>query len=142
MSLFLVTSGADLTITNTSNQTPLQLCSDPNLIKLLERTQQEHKTKQSAGMNELVVCFLISLPLLLHLDSEDDPTNRSVFPSYDDCLVCHTHPRCTLNIPCGHVTNCQQCSITACPLCGSTVDSVTKVTSLLGTLKGAAHDTC
>ena len=47
MAMFLVSSGADLTIVNTSNQTPLQLCADPNLIKLLERAQQEHKTKQT-----------------------------------------------------------------------------------------------
>ena len=126
MSLYLVSSGADLTITNTSNQTPLQLCSDPSLIKLLERTQQEHKRKQSSGMNKLLASSFPSLS-----DSQDDPANHIVLPSYDVCLICHTHPRCTLNIPCGHVTNCQQCSVTTCPLCESTVDSVTKVNYIL-----------
>ena len=62
MAMFLVSSGADLTIVNTSNQTPLQLCADPNLIKLLEQAQQEHKIKQTgthAAHQSLHVCSTI-----------------------------------------------------------------------------------
>ena len=41
---FLAGSGADLTIKNKKNQTPLDLCPDPNLFKALTKAHKEKET--------------------------------------------------------------------------------------------------
>ncbi len=39
---FLAANGADLTIKNKKNQTPLDLCPDPNLCKALAKCQKDN----------------------------------------------------------------------------------------------------
>ena len=107
IAIFLATSGADFTIKNTSGQTPLDLCSDPGLLKLLERSHQEHV----AGRKESV-----------------EPKEE---PKYDQCLVCGQALREMIFVPCGHATCCESCSktISKCQLCDGSVTAMHKVSS-------------
>ncbi len=42
---FLAANGADLSIKNKKNQTPLDLCPDPNLCKALTKCQKENNPR-------------------------------------------------------------------------------------------------
>ena len=43
IAIFLASNGADLHIKNKKDQTPLDLCPDPHLLKLLTKCSQEHQ---------------------------------------------------------------------------------------------------
>lgn len=49
---FLAANAADLTIKNKKNQTPMDLCPDPNLCRALARCHKE-KTVQNSAVDEL-----------------------------------------------------------------------------------------
>ena len=42
---FLAANGADLSLKNKKNQTPLDLCPDPNLCKALTKCQKENEPR-------------------------------------------------------------------------------------------------
>ena len=42
---FLAANGADLTLKNKKNQTPLDLCPDPNLCKALTKCQKDNEPR-------------------------------------------------------------------------------------------------
>lgn len=44
IALFLVQSGADLYVKNRKNQTPLDLCPDPNLCRALIKAAKDRQT--------------------------------------------------------------------------------------------------
>ena len=45
--IYLASQGADFTILNTSGQSPLDLCSDPALLKILEKCQLQEQHIQN-----------------------------------------------------------------------------------------------
>ena len=47
VAIFLASHGADFSLTNSSNQRPLDLCSDPSLIKTLQKCQEEYQSKEN-----------------------------------------------------------------------------------------------
>lgn len=105
IAIFLATSGAEFTIKNASGQNPLDLCSDPSLLKLLKRCHQEHH----AGRKQST-------------ESQEEP-------KHDQCLVCGQTQRQMVFIPCGHVTSCDSCSKRSsnCQLCDALVTGMHKV---------------
>ena len=109
IAIFLATSGADFSINNTSGQTPLDLCSDPGLLRLLERSHQEHVAGRKRS-----------------IESQEEP-------KYDQCLVCGEALREVIFVPCGHATSCERCSktISKCQLCDGSVTGMHKVSSHL-----------
>ena len=56
IALFLASNGADLHVKNRKGQTPLDLCPDPHLLKLLTKCKEEYDISrhQPAGGHENV----------------------------------------------------------------------------------------
>lgn len=101
--IYLASQGADFTILNTSGQSPLDLCSDPALLKILEKCQVQEQHIQNGVQTEK--------------------------PDFNACVLCRTAQRNILFIPCGHMTVCQQCdsSVTRCSLCEAEVNEKIKI---------------
>lgn len=112
---YLAGNGADLTIKNKKGQTPLDLCPDPNLCKMLTKCHKEKKGEEV----EMV-------------PQNSQNTNIST-SSMDECLVCSDSKRDILFQPCGHVTCCSGCAprVKKCLICRESVVNRIKVTRYL-----------
>ena len=110
IAVYLVSNGADLNVKNTKNQCPLDLCSDPNLIKHLTRLKEEAGTRRNSQD-------------LCRVYQERDGCGVT------DCMQCVTNKRDALLVPCGHVTSCVRCAskMKKCLLCGEGVEKFTPV---------------
>eukprot|EP00112_Aurelia_sp_Birch-Aquarium-sp1_P018775 Seg4531.2 transcript_id=Seg4531.2/GoldUCD/mRNA.D3Y31 product="E3 ubiquitin-protein ligase MIB1" protein_id=Seg4531.2/GoldUCD/D3Y31 len=107
---FLAAHGADLKLKNKKDQTPLDLCPDPNLCKALGKCH-------------------VARP---RLDGEK-PTNKNsnaLSPdSPSECIVCTDMPRDILFVPCNHIAACSVCSprVKKCLICKEHVQSRIKI---------------
>lgn len=52
VAIFLASNGANFDLSNSSKQTPLDLCSDPALIKILQKCQEEYQSKENSKREE------------------------------------------------------------------------------------------
>jgi E3 ubiquitin-protein ligase mind-bomb len=102
VSIFLASHGADFTLLNSSKQSPLDLCSESNLIKILQKCREEYQMKQN-GINEK--------------------------EELDKCIMCKSNQRDMLNIPCGHIMLCSSCSsnVSNCNHCDISIQDKIKV---------------
>lgn len=116
IAIFLASNGAQLTVKNTKDQTPLDLCPDPHLLKLLTKCSLEHhKSAQSAE----------AAPAAQVSGREE--------VSLTDCSVCLKNKRDMLFIPCGHITCCGDCGLTVetCTICQQEIVSKAKIEECL-----------
>ncbi|XP_031345282.1 E3 ubiquitin-protein ligase MIB1-like [Photinus pyralis] len=107
---YLAGNGADLTIKNKKGQTPLDLCPDPNLCKMLTKCHKEKKGEEV----EMVPQNL---------------QNTNISSTMDECLVCSDVKRDILFQPCGHVSCCSTCAprVKKCLICRESVVSRIKI---------------
>lgn len=107
LAMFLVENGADLQIKNKKGQSPMDLCPDPNLAKVLKKCALDRAT----GM----------LPAISY--------SRSSSEVPKECLVCSDHQREVLFSPCGHVVACAQCAprVKKCLICRETIHKQTQI---------------
>lgn len=107
---YLAGNGADLTIKNKKGQTPLDLCPDPNLCKMLTKCHKEKKGEEV----EMV---------------PQNNQNTNISSAMDECLVCSDTKRDMLFQPCGHVTCCSGCAprVKKCLICRESVINRIKV---------------
>ncbi|GAB6022111.1 E3 ubiquitin-protein ligase mib1 [Chamberlinius hualienensis] len=107
---FLVANGADLNAKNKKGQTPLDLCPDPNLSKVLTKC---HNERQSQSKTPASVD-------MFQLGDQDQ---------LEECMVCSDMKRDTLFGPCGHIATCSLCSprVKKCLMCKEPVQFRTKV---------------
>ncbi|XP_071837816.1 E3 ubiquitin-protein ligase MIB1-like [Apostichopus japonicus] len=108
---FLAANGADLNIKNKKNQSPLDLCPDPNLCRALQKCHKQQNMELSKG-------------------GKDEIEDRNPI---DECMVCSDMKRDTLFGPCGHIATCSLCSprVKKCLLCKEQVQSRTKIEECL-----------
>lgn len=109
IAVYLVSNGADLTVKNKKNQCPLDLCSDPNLIKHLTRLKEEAGTRR---------------------DSQDlSRACRDKEGNITDCMQCVVSKRDALLAPCGHITTCIRCAskLKKCLLCNEDITKFTLI---------------
>lgn len=111
IAIFLASTGASLQVLNSKHQTPLDLCSDPALLKLLNKCHQEHSRVRS--------------------DTPDKLSSSLNGSTLSTCLVCESGRRATLLLPCAHVATCEKCEVTVCPLCNQPVTSSNKIEECL-----------
>ena len=113
---FLAANGADLTVKNKKNQTPLDLCPDPNLCKALTKCQKENVPSSNQMKN-----IMMGGAMAATTPEEDK--------NLDECMVCSDKKRDVLFLPCGHITVCSGCSprVKKCLLCKEFVDDRKKV---------------
>lgn len=111
---YLAGNGADLTIKNKKGQTPLDLCPDPNLCKMLTKCHKEKKGEEV----EMV---------------PQNSQNTNISSSMDECLVCSDAKRDMLFHPCGHVTCCSGCAprVKKCLICRESVINRVKIEECL-----------
>lgn len=105
----LATNGADLEIKNKKNQTPLDLCPDPNLCKALTSCHRE-RCNEINGQN-----------------NNGTTSGGNTTPS--ECLVCSDFKRDVLFNPCGHIACCNVCSprVKKCLICREPVQSSVQI---------------
>uniref|UniRef100_A0A0K2V134 RING-type domain-containing protein n=1 Tax=Lepeophtheirus salmonis TaxID=72036 RepID=A0A0K2V134_LEPSM len=110
---FLAANGADLTIKNKKEQTPTDLCPDPNLCKALTKCQK----KNSGALNQIQTLIRGD-----GMDGEHD--EESDDSNLEECIVCSDQKRDMLFVPCGHVAVCHGCSdkVKKCLICKEYVD--------------------
>ncbi|XP_051879285.1 E3 ubiquitin-protein ligase mib1 isoform X1 [Pristis pectinata] len=106
---FLAANGADLAIRNKKGQSPLDLCPDPNLCKVLAKCHKEKVSGQVGSRS----------PSMINNDTE----------TLEECMVCSDMKRDTLFGPCGHIATCSLCSprVKKCLICKDQVQSRTKI---------------
>ncbi|XP_070491410.1 E3 ubiquitin-protein ligase mind-bomb-like isoform X1 [Chironomus tepperi] len=127
---FLAANGADLTIKNRKLQTPLDLCPDPNLCKILIKCFNEKHTEdiESTSMDEKNLSNAVS-----NNESQQNQPTKIEAPDItaDECLLCSEQKRDTVFKPCGHVVSCEACGsrIKKCLICRETVSSREKISS-------------
>lgn len=110
---FLAANGADLTIKNRKLQTPLDLCPDPNLCKILVKCYNERKTDDMDLPGNLAITMnpsninpptteqSTSNTLALNKNStinshiESNSNTESAVP-LDECLICSDSKRDTI----------------------------------------------
>ncbi|KAF2905082.1 hypothetical protein ILUMI_01096 [Ignelater luminosus] len=111
---YLAGNGADLTIKNKKGQTPLDLCPDPNLCKMLTKCHKEKKGEEV----EMV---------------PQNNQNTNISSAMDECLVCSDAKRDMLFQPCGHVTCCSGCAprVKKCLICRESVINRIKIEECL-----------
>ncbi len=116
IAILLASNGADLDARNKKNQTPLDLCPDPNLLKLLTKCHHDYLVSQKRA----------SLPVSIETSSNGQTDGRK------SCVMCSERPRDVLLGPCGHVVTCSGCAgrLKRCLLCKEEVVSTTKVHAL------------
>ncbi|KAF6027626.1 MIB1 [Bugula neritina] len=104
---FLAANGADLNLKNKKDQTPLDLCPDPNLCKALAKCFTDRKSPVMSN----------TMPVFSSSSESNDSLN--------ECIVCSDAKRDTLFSPCGHVTTCSQCAprVKKCFICKQSVQS-------------------
>ena len=108
IAIYLTSHNAILSAKNRKGQTPLDLCSDPNLIKLLQKARKDqHRTVEGGNREE---------------EGEGEGEGEGE-ESVEVCKVCKERRREVLFVPCGHVTSCVQCSadVQACQICSKEV---------------------
>lgn len=108
---FLAANGADLTIKNRKLQTPLDLCPDPNLCKILVNCYNERKTDDmdlpgnmaitmnSSNINPSEQSTSNTLALnqnsTINSNIESELNTESTVP-LDECLICSDSKRDTI----------------------------------------------
>ena len=114
IAVYLASNGADLHVRNRKNQTPLDLCPDPSLLKLLTKSSHDYAASQKGATN--------------HISQEGEGSE-----SLTECMVCSESSRDTLFAPCGHVAACSVCAarVKKCLICKEPVTSRTKVGELV-----------
>ncbi|KAK4879201.1 hypothetical protein RN001_007347 [Aquatica leii] len=107
---YLAGNGADLTIKNKKGQTPLDLCPDPNLCKMLTKCHKEKKGEEVEMVPQNI-------------------QNTNINSTMDECLVCSDAKRDMLFQPCGHVTCCSGCAprVKKCLICRESVVNRIKI---------------
>lgn len=102
----LVSYGADLCVQNKRNQTPLDLCPDPHLCRILTQKHDEYTREHNNNNNRTM--------------NESSETNGSM-----ECLVCSDNKRDTLFQPCLHIVTCHSCAsrVKKCLLCKENVQT-------------------
>ena len=110
IAIFLASNGANLYATNRKSQTPLDLCPDPNLLKLLTKCYNDYSTTRKAATNQ---------------NQSEDENN------WTECMVCTDNKRDVLFHPCGHVVTCSMCALRVkkCLICKEQITTRTKVLS-------------
>ncbi|UJR29788.1 hypothetical protein I4U23_017334 [Adineta vaga] len=100
ISCTLIMFGADLTIKNQQNQTPLDLCSDLDLSRILTQKNIEYNQK-----------------------------NKKQTESSIECLICSDNKREIIFHPCLHIVTCQSCAkrMKKCLLCKENIQTKTKI---------------
>ncbi len=117
IAILLASNGADLHALNQKQQTPLDLCPDPNLLKLLTKCYNDFLTSQKGA----------SLQVSIGEAASDKGEGLK------QCMVCSESPRDTLLGPCGHILTCSVCvtRITRCLSCKEEITTRTKVSQTL-----------
>jgi E3 ubiquitin-protein ligase mind-bomb len=113
IAIFLASTGASLKVRNKKNQTPLELCSDPKLLKLLEKCHEEHSRTGRAVTSSEKLSSSLNGDLL------------------STCLMCQSGRRAMLLLPCAHVATCDKCDVTTCPICSQPVTNTKKIEECL-----------
>ena len=110
IAVYLASNGADLHKRNKKNQTPLDLCPDPSLLKLLTKCSDDFAASRKGATNQI---------------ADEGEGDRSL----KECMVCSESSRDTLFGPCGHVAACSSCAarVKKCLICKEPVSSRTKV---------------
>jgi len=108
IAILLASNGADLYARNKKNQSPLDLCPDPNLLKLLTKCHHDYIAANKR-------------------DKKEQEANLT------ECMVCSDNKRDTVFGPCGHVVTCFICAsrVKKCLLCKEQVLTRTRVEECL-----------
>lgn len=106
---FLAANGADLTIKNRKLQTPLDLCPDPNLCKILVKCYNERKTDDmdlpgnvainvnaTSNVNTSQSTNNTSTSNVANNSNIDNDVNTSSTIPLDECLICSDLKRDTI----------------------------------------------
>ncbi|XP_022097091.1 E3 ubiquitin-protein ligase MIB1-like [Acanthaster planci] len=105
---FLAANGADLNAKNKKGQSPMDLCPDPNLCRVLAKCHSDSNCQVNSNLR-MISC----------MEQE----------SLEECMVCSDMKRDTLFGPCGHIATCSLCSprVKKCLICKEQVQSRTKI---------------
>ncbi|XP_038056840.1 E3 ubiquitin-protein ligase MIB1-like [Patiria miniata] len=105
---FLAANGADLNAKNKKGQSPMDLCPDPNLCRVLAKCHSDSNCQENTNLR-IISCM------------EQEPL--------EECMVCSDMKRDTLFGPCGHIATCSLCSprVKKCLICKEQVQSRTKI---------------
>ncbi|XP_033645238.1 E3 ubiquitin-protein ligase MIB1-like [Asterias rubens] len=105
---FLAANGADLNAKNKKGQSPMDLCPDPNLCRVLAKCHSDNNCQMNSNLRII-------------------PTMEQ--ESLEECMVCSDMKRDTLFGPCGHIATCSLCSprVKKCLICKEQVQSRTKI---------------
>ncbi|KAG5673289.1 hypothetical protein PVAND_003349 [Polypedilum vanderplanki] len=134
---FLAANGADLTIKNRKLQTPLDLCPDPNLCKILIKCYNEKHTEdiEATPMDEKNLSNAVCNNESQQHQQQTQRSNKVDVTDInaDECLLCSEQKRDTVFKPCGHVVSCEDCGsrIKKCLICRETVLSREKIDECL-----------
>ncbi|XP_031636139.1 E3 ubiquitin-protein ligase mind-bomb-like [Contarinia nasturtii] len=138
---FLAANGADLTIKNRKLQTPLDLCPDPNLCKVLVKCYNERKTDDMDLPGNMANMAISVNSSNVNIQSDqntnetilENETNISTTTQLEECLICSDLKRDTIFKPCGHVSCCDTCAprVKKCLICRETVFSREKIDECL-----------
>lgn len=63
IAIFLASNGAQLSVKNKKDQTPLDLCPDPHLLKLLTKNSQEHVDSALSAHQQLTAVTSAMVPI-------------------------------------------------------------------------------
>jgi len=119
----LVDHGADITLKNKHDKTPVQLCRDPRLREIMlprSKTAENPSRKTSQAQNGASLCGA---------DSPQASSSSEVAVETEmKCRVCGI-PADARFEPCGHVIACMECAamLKKCFLCKSAVQSFNKI---------------
>lgn len=91
LAVMLITNGASLNIKNKKHQTPIDLCSDSNLTKVLIQKYRDNLEVDSSKVLNLV-------------------EKQTIKNQIEECMVCSDNKREILFKPCNHLVACSQCA--------------------------------
>ena len=98
IALLLVQNVADINIKNKKQQTPLDLCTDLNLNKQLQKQYRELHTRSPSSPTAIN-----NKELLINKNQQQEII-------FEECIICSDSKRDTLLKPCNHILSCYQCS--------------------------------
>jgi E3 ubiquitin-protein ligase mind-bomb len=124
IALLLVQNGADINIKNKKQQTPLDLSTDLNLNKQLQK-QYKELTRSSSSSSQASTTTTTTTTNITIIKNQQD--------ILEECMICSDNKRDTLFKPCNHVVSCYQCSSRCkkCLICKEAIQERIKIDDCL-----------
>ncbi|RNA27483.1 E3 ubiquitin- ligase MIB1 [Brachionus plicatilis] len=152
IALMLIENGASISIKNKKNQTPLDLCNDPEFGKILaihnSETIKLHSAQQNLKIDfdECPICCDKRQEVLFkpcnHLNACKECSSRlkkclickeAILDriQLEKCVICGEHVSNVLMEPCGHIQTCESCSkpLQKCTKCRMPVEKQINIVS-------------